>query len=225
MTAEPQQDAAPNTSRKPNPLREQVLALAGLCQAVSLVDSIARTGNVEPEPFEACLQSLFSFSAKTTEETYGGVVQLELGLRRLNDLLSGNRNQSDQELIRYIIGATHLQKLLDKQPDVAAIIRSRLEHCAKNMQVNSRNISELSPSIAAIYKDTISHFKFRIKVNGSAQQLQNEHNADRIRALLLASIRAGFLWRQQGGRRLHLIFKKQAILRTVRELLQREIPH
>lgn len=213
---------------EPNPentLREQVLALAGLCQSVSLVDSIARTGTAEPEPFEACLQSLFSFSADTTAEAYGGVDKLELGLRRLNDLLSGERSQSDRELVRYLIGATHLQRQLEKQPDVAAIVRSRLEHSAKGARINSRNISELSPSIAAIYKDTISHFKFRIKVNGSAQQLQNEHNADRIRALLMAAIRAGYLWRQQGGRRLHFLFKKQAILRTARDILQREIPH
>lgn len=208
-----------------DPLREQVLALAGLCQAVSLVDSIARTGSAEPEPFEACLHSLFSFSASTTADAYGGIGKLELGLRRLNDLLSDGRNQSDRELIRYLIGATHLQKQLEKQPEVAAIVRSRLEHSAKGVSINGKNISELSPPVAAIYKDTISHFKFRIKVNGSAQQLQNEHNADRIRTLLMAAIRAAYLWRQQGGRRLHFLFKKQAILRTLRDILQREIPH
>lgn len=209
----------------PDNLREQVLALAGLCQAVSLVDSIARTGSVEPEPFEACLQSLFSFSASSTAEAFGGADKLELGLRRLNDLLSGARSSSDRELIRYIIGATHLQRQLEKQPEIAAIVRSRLTHCEKGKQVNGKNISELAPSVAAIYKDTISQFKFRLKVNGSAQQLQNEHNADRIRALLMAAIRAAYLWRQHGGRRLHFLFKKRALLDTARDILQREIPH
>lgn len=206
-------------------LREQVLALAGLCQSVSLVDSLARTGNVEPEAFEACLLSLFSFSADSTAQAYGGVAKLELGLRRLNDLLSGARGHSDRELIRYVIGATHLQKQLEKQPEVAAIVRSRLDHSEKGRQFNGKNISELAPSVAAIYKDTISHFKFRLKINGSAQHLQSEHNADRIRALLMAAIRAAYLWRQHGGRRLHFLFKKRAILNAVRDILQREIPH
>lgn len=218
-------DTASSSGNADNKLREQVLALAGLCQAVSLVDSIARTGDAEPEPFEACLQSLFSFAAKTTAEAYGGADKLELGLRKLNDLLSGERSQSDRELIRYLIGATHLQKLLQKQPEVGAIIRSRLDHSATGMAINGKNIIELAPSVAAIYKDTISHFKFRLKVNGSAQQLENEHNADRIRALLMAAIRAAYLWRQQGGSRLHLLLKKHAIVRTVREILQRDIPH
>ncbi|MFT5576229.1 MAG: high frequency lysogenization protein [Bermanella sp.] len=213
------------SNKSPESLREQVLALAGLCQSVSLVDSIARTGNVEPEPFEACLNSLVTFSATDTAEAYGGAAKMELGLRRLNDLLSGRRSQSDRELARYIIGATHLQRILEKQPEVAAIIRSRLEHSANGMAINGNSISELSPSIAAIYKDTVSHFKFRIKVNGSAQQLQNEHNADRIRAMLMASIRAAYLWRQHGGRRSHFLFKKGAILRTTRDILQGEIPH
>lgn len=206
-------------------MREQVLALAALCQSVSLVDSIARTGNAEPVAFEACLQSLFSFSADNVEQAYGGVDKLEHGLRRLHDLLVAQRSQSDRELVRYLIGTTHLQRQLEKQPEVGAIIRSRLAHAEKGTQINSSKISELSPAISAIYKDTISQFKFRLKVNGSAQQLQNEHNADRIRALLLAAIRAAYLWRQQGGRRWHFLFKKNAILNTAREILQREIPH
>lgn len=206
-------------------LRNQVLALAGVCQCVALVDTIARTGSAEPAAFEACLSSLFSFSTQSPAEAYGGVEQLELGLRRLNDLLSGARSASDRETIRYLIGCTHLQRQLEKHPEAASIIRSRLAHTEKGMQVNQNNINEISPSVSAIYKDTISHFKFRLKVNGSAQQLQNAHNADRIRALLLAAIRGAYLWKQLGGRRRHFLFKKTAILNTVRELLQREIPH
>ncbi|MBB3046410.1 high frequency lysogenization protein [Litorivivens lipolytica] len=206
-------------------LRQQVLALSGVCQSVALVDSIARTGDAEPAAFEACLRSLFSFSTQSPEEAYGGVPALELGLRKLHDLLSGTRSNSDRELVRYIIGITHLQRQLEKQPDTGSIIRSRLAHVEKGMQINGTNINDLSPPIAAVYKDTISNFKFRLKVNGSAQQLQNPHNADRIRALLLAGIRGAYLWKQLGGRRRHFLFKKQRILDTLREILQQEIPH
>lgn len=206
-------------------LRDQVLALAGLCQSVALVDSIAKTGDAEPAAFEACLNSLFAFSSQSPAEAYGGVEKLELGLRKLHDLLSGARNMSDRELVRYVIGITHLQKQLEKNPEAAAIIRSRLDHAAKGQQINNKNINELSSPIAAIYKDTISNFKFRLKINGSAQQLQNSYNADRIRALLLAGIRSAYLWKQLGGRRRHFLFRKQRILQTVREILQRDIPH
>ena len=206
-------------------LRNQVLALAGVCQSVALVDSIAKTGDAEPAAFEACLDSLFAFSSQSPEEAYGGVEKLELGLRKLHDLLSGTRNVNDRELVRYVIGITHLQKQLEKIPDAAAIIRSRLDHTAKGKQINNKNINELASPVAAIYKDTVSNFKFRLKINGSAQQLQNNHNADRIRALLLAGIRGAYLWKQLGGRRRHFLFRKQRIVQTARDILQRDIPH
>ncbi|WP_372750516.1 high frequency lysogenization protein HflD [Litorivivens sp.] len=206
-------------------LRDQVLALAGICQSVALVDSIARTGNAEPEAFEACLKSLFSFSSQSPIEAYGSVASLELGLRKLHDLLTGTRSVSDRELVRYIIGITHLQKQLEKTPEAAAIIRSRLDHTERGQLLSDKNINELASPIAGIYKDTVSNFKFRLKINGSAQQLQNAHNADRIRALLLAGIRGAYLWKQLGGRRRHFLFAKNRIVRTVREILQREIPH
>lgn len=206
-------------------LREQVLALAGVCQSVALVDSIARTGNAEPAAFEACLRSLFAFSTQSPAEAYGGIENLEMGLRKLHDLLGGTRSASDREMVRYVIGITHLQRQLEKQPDAGAIVRSRLAHVEKGMQINGSNINDLSSPIAAVYKDTISNFKFRLKVNGSAQQLQNAHNADRIRALLLAGIRGAYLWKQLGGRRRHFLFKKNQILTTLREILQQDIPH
>ena len=206
-------------------LRQQVIALAGVCQSVALVDAIARTGNAEPAAYEACLRSLFSFSSQSPIEAYGGIENLELGLRKLHDLLSGTRSASDREMVRYMIGITHLQRQLEKHPDAGAIIRSRLAHVEKGMQLNGKNINDLSSPVAAVYKDTVSHFKFRLKVNGSAQQLQNTHNADRIRALLLAGIRGAYLWKQLGGRRRHFLFKKNQILTTLREILQQDIPH
>jgi high frequency lysogenization protein len=42
----------------------------------------------------------------------------------------------------------------------------------------------------------------RIMVNGDPAHLNNPENANRIRALLLAGIRAAMLWRQSGGGRL-----------------------
>jgi high frequency lysogenization protein len=60
--------------------------------------------------------------------------------------------------------------------------------------------------------------KFRIKVNGSAQHLENPQNADVIRAALMAGIRAGFLWRQLGGRRWKLVVQRKRVLETSQNL-------
>jgi high frequency lysogenization protein len=64
--------------------------------------------------------------------------------------------------------------------------------------------------------------KFRIKVTGSAQHLQNPQNADIIRALLLSGIRAAFLWRQMGGRRWKLLLQRGKLL-TASQNLSRDL--
>ncbi len=80
------------------------------------------------------------------------------------------------------------------------------------------NVGELCHSISGIYQDTLSHQRFRIKVTGSAQHLQNSRNADIIRALLLAGIRAAFLWRQLGGHRWRLLLQRKKLLQASQNL-------
>ena len=53
---------------------------------------------------------------------------------------------------------------------------------------------------------------------GSAQHLQNNTNAEIIRALLLAGVRSAFLWRQLGGRRWKLAFTRAEIRSTAIQL-------
>ena len=60
--------------------------------------------------------------------------------------------------------------------------------------------------------------KFRIKVTGDMRQLQNDTNADIIRALLLSGIRSAFLWRQLGGARWKLVLHRKRMLRIAQNL-------
>ena len=90
--------------------------------------------------------------------------------------------------------------------------------------MNNIDISSLSSSLSSIYQDTISKYNFRIQITGSAQELQNPNNAARIRSLLLASIRASYLWRQAGGSRWKLIFQRNRLFAQTKQLLGTEIP-
>jgi high frequency lysogenization protein len=75
-------------------------------------------------------------------------------------------------------------------------------------------VGDICHSVAAIYQDTLSTLSFRIKINGSAQHLQNSKNADVIRALVLAGVRSAHLWRQLGGRRWKLALQRGQIRDT-----------
>lgn len=201
-------------------IQNRALALAGILQATWLVDRIARTGQADAAAFNATIHSLFEFDPESAEAVFGGAHHLQLGLQLLRDILSGGGGEEYRPCIRYALGALHLQKKLAARRDMQATIHGRLQHAAKKLDHFTQDINEISSSIAAIYQDTISHFRYRVQVSGSIQQLQNPANADRIRALLLAAIRSAVLWRQIGGRRWQLFLHRKAIAAAANQLLE-----
>ncbi|WP_372864635.1 high frequency lysogenization protein HflD [Spongiibacter sp.] len=208
----------------PEQLRQQTLALAALLQAVTLVDQLARSGQADPQAMDASMASLFDFSGQTAEQVFNSPQSLELGLRALRDLLSGNDYGERQAITRYCMGVLFLQNKLRRDKDASSILRNRLEHCAKQREFGSE-LTGLASALADIYQDTLSKYRFRIKVSGSAQQLQNPETAARVRSLLLAAIRAAYLWRAAGGNRLNLLLYRNRLFTEARQLLSAEIQH
>ena len=186
----------------------------------TLVDQIARTGSSPAESFNPSINSLFRFDADSAADVFGGIHGVRLGLQVLCDLLSGQNRDRYRSITRYALGMLYLEKRVSANGEVLSIIHNRLQHASVKAEHFSDNINATTASIAAIYQDTLSTFKFRIQVSGSMQQLQNPTNADNIRALLLAGIRATVLWRQVGGRRWQLLLKRKAMLRTARAMLE-----
>jgi high frequency lysogenization protein len=202
-------------------IEAQTLALAGILQAAYLVDRLARTGQADTAATNGILHSLFVFDSDEPVQVYGGIHNLQLGLRVLRDTLAGHNHDEYRSCIRYAFGILQLQKKLEAAPQAQATIRSRLLHTEKKLEHFTQDINEISSSIAAIYQDTISHFNYRIQVSGSFQQLQIPANADRIRALLLAGIRSAWLWRRLGGRRWQLLLQRNRLLKTAGALISR----
>ncbi len=65
-------------------MKDRALALAGLMQAVQLVQQMAQTGQAQTTPLAAVIDALFRFDAESTEAVYGRASQLAPGLRRLS---------------------------------------------------------------------------------------------------------------------------------------------
>ena len=64
-------------------MKDRALALAGLLQAVHLVQQMAQTGQAESAPLAASIDSLFRFDAETPEAVFDGAAKLRPGLARL----------------------------------------------------------------------------------------------------------------------------------------------
>lgn len=199
-------------------LEEQVIALAGVAQAARLVDQISKTGSYPLEFLQPSINSLFVFSPDSAPDIFGGIPGVKLGLHNLSTLLADKNARENHDLVRYVFGLIYLERKFSANPDMMNVVRSRLEHTSFRAEHFSNNVGELCHSVSGIYQDTLSHQKFRIKVTGSAQHLQNSKNADIIRALLLAGIRAAFLWRQLGGHRWQLLLQRRQLLRASQNL-------
>jgi high frequency lysogenization protein len=74
------------------------------------------------------------------------------------------------------------------------------------------NSPQVIARFADIYHRTISELSPRVHVHGESTFLQQPDNVNRIRALLLAGIRAAILWQQKGGRRWQFIFQSNKML-------------
>jgi len=87
-------------------------------------------------------------------------------------------------------------------------------------QGDSRVIDDVSvQQLGILYESLISEIQPQIRINGNRQHLQDRTNIERIRALLLAGLRACVLWRQVGGNRWQLAFNRRSMTRSVEALL------
>lgn len=200
--------------------REQLMAFAGIWQAVKLVQQVARKGSVDPEPFEASLNTLFVTDPQTTEEVYGSVANILLGLEVILDQFGDATDHRDMELTKYVIALMHLERklaretaVMDKLGSGIGLAKSQLQHFGS---VTHENIIA---SLAETYSNTISTLTPRIIVQGEQGYLSNADNAAKVRALLLAGIRSTVLWYQCGGRRLNLLFSRKKLLHQTKQLL------
>lgn len=201
---------------------DRVLALAGVAQAAKIVDQVAKTGTW-PEAFlEASVQSLFTFDAPSVEAVYGHKQALKLGLDQLASCLVSRQSSDQATIARYLMALLHLEAKFAQRADLQDILHHRLQHAAFKKEHFSNEINALFANISAIYQDTLSTLRFRIKVTGSVQHLEKERNADIVRTVLLTGVRSAHLWRQLGGRRWHLLFQRGSIVQQALKL-SREI--
>lgn len=185
-----------------SPQRDRVIALCALMQTVTLVQQIADTGQVNNSDFETMLNSLLNKDASSAEAVYGGLANLKTGIQQFNQQLSKQKDPKEVVLLRYAIGLLHLEKKLSKRPVMLDIISQEVAKIPQQIDYfGSISSPQVVARFAGMYERTLSELTPRIQVIGNPTFLQQPDNVNRVRALLLAGIRAIVLWRQKGGRR------------------------
>jgi len=203
-------------------LYKETIAFAGLLQATTLVEQLASNGNYEDEFFASSIASIFKTDATSVEDVFSGQVNfipgLSLGMTQLQRILEQNRPpQSDH--FRYALGLLHLESKLRKNNALMEILSSRLQKTKDNLTHFEMGHERIIASLAHIYEDTLSTFRYRIHVNGNRLYLENPRNVNKIRALLLAGVRSAMLWRQVGGKRWDLLLYRRPMIEVTKSLL------
>lgn len=206
------------SDRQYSQLEQQTLALAGVAQAARLVDQVSKTGSYPIEFLEPSIHSLFEFDADSVDKVYGGIAGVKLGLNNLSAMLASRQAPENRDVVRYVFSMLYLERKFAASPEMMSVVHSRLEHASFKAEHFSSHVNDTCHSVSGIYQDTLSKLKFRIKVTGSAQHLQDDTHADIIRAVLLAGIRSAYLWRQLGGHRWKLLLQRKRILATSQNL-------
>ncbi|AGI24612.1 lysogenization regulator [Pseudomonas sp. ATCC 13867] len=202
-------------------LHDQIIALSGVFEAASLVDRLARTGQIPEAPLGCMLGSLLVRDPKTTLDVYGGdTANLREGFRALVSALERDPNSLQREPLRYALSLIGLERQLNKRDDMLDLMGSRLDQIQQQVQHFGLIHENVIASCAGLYQDTLSTFRQRIQVHGDMRHLQINANAARIRALLLAGIRSARLWRQLGGNRWQMLFSRKKMLNELRPLLR-----
>ena len=201
-----------------NNITNQTIALAGIAQACSLVHHLATTGNSDAKAFEASISSLLKIDSGSVIDVFGDLKGIQFGLQQL-ELQLGGKALTNPEQARYAAQLVYLQKQLAKRSDLLETIQigiAKAQAQAEHFGVLHANVQA---NLADLYHSTVSTLQPRIMVLGDQQFLGAQNTVNKIRALLLAGIRATLLWRQCGGSRWKLLLFRKKIQDEARFLL------
>lgn len=196
--------------------QDRMLAFAGIYQAAALVHQLSTQGKSDTDALSATLNSLFIENPETTEAVFGGFAGLTLGMRTLKTQMNGSapNEQRNLQLTQYVIGMIALENKLSKQPELVDRLFKKLSVPESQRKHFGLIHDNTLAGIALIYTDVVSQMHPKIMVRGSHGYLSQPAIANRIRAVLLAGIRSAFLWKQVGGSRWQLLFKRGSYLRA-----------
>lgn len=191
-------------------LTNQTIALAGVAQAAALVQQLAVTGKADQDALRASIGSILKIDAESVEDVFGDLRGVALGLAQLQDQLSG-KGIGSADQARYAATLVFLEKQLNGLPEMQQTIRNGLQKA----QAQAEHFGALHENVLAnlgdLYFQTISTLQPRIMVKGDQAHLANSDTVNKIRALLLAGIRAALLWRQCGGSRWKFLLMRKKL--------------
>lgn len=198
---------------------DRTIAFASICQAVKLVQEVAKNGSCDNDILAATLNSIVETTPNNTIAVYGNEENLRMGLESMvRDI---DNSTSGSEITRYLVSVMALERKLESRRDSMSQLGDRIDMLKRQRDHFELLDEQMLSNIASVYLDIISPLGPRIQVSGTPAQLQQSHVQHKVRALLLAAVRGAVLWRQVGGKRRHLLFGRKQMIEQAKILLAR----
>ena len=194
------------------------LAFACLIQSVSLIRELAQTGKMDEAAFQTSIHSIFQTDPKDINSVYGNISDVKIGLKKIIHIFSPRANTA-RTLLRYTLALIRLQKKISRRPKLQQQLAQRIQQAKKQADYFHLTHPTVIANLADAYLSIANHFKFRVIIWGTQRSLSAIDNMEKIRALLLAGLRATFLWRQMGGSGLQLILFRSKIKTMAEKIL------
>ena len=201
--------------------QNQTIALAGLYQSLALVQNIAWEGNTHHSCMVPTITSILNIDPDNYIDVYGSISNLQLGIQTLRTALQNKSEKHAIERTRYAINLMYLASKLEENNRVASSLSVQIERISNQFESVSDSIDEITEELGALYREHISPLGPKLIIEGDPVYLKTGDNASKIRALLLAGIRAIVLWKQAGGKRWALLMARKSLLNNLLELERR----
>ncbi len=202
--------------------QDKAIALIGVYQAAQQVYELATTGKTDSAAFQSTINSLFCDNPQSTLDVFGGDADnIQLGVQTLLTQMSTDHSGSSPrniEITKYVLSLMILEKNVSDSEGVFSKVSRVVESAKDKRDLFGEYHENVIATLARAYADNVSKINPKIMVNGQHGHLQNSKTANKIRAVLLAGIRASVLWRQVGGSRWGLIWNRKRYLQATQTL-------
>ena len=190
-----------------NLIETQVLAISGVLRAARIVQDLARRGRTQSEHFRCALVSVGTVDESDAKKALGGVDSLVFGL---DDLTQKQPDAFLMERVRYATALLDLARTLAKSPQASGQIGKVLAELPDYLAGAEPDSVESIKALAGVYTSNLSDLTPKILIKGEQRFLEDPALVEKVRAILLAGVRAAYLFSQAGGRKWHLfIFRKK----------------
>ncbi len=205
-------------------IKSETIALGALFQCCSQVQRIASSGFMDEHAAACVIRGILINNPKSVEDIYLPG-RLLTGFKQLSESFSSSAGDKTFETIEVTKTALKLIQLtcaVERNPKVFDHLGSEIDRLAAEFERTQPGFFDSDPAVvlssgnlkefSSLYQSLISPHFAKLIIYGEPRHLREVANQERIRSLLLAGLRAVVLWRQVGGRRRFLMFRRKAII-------------